>query len=67
MKRKHSYTYIAPTTTGELRSISAPNAKVARIVAQNSAAPIRSCQRAFKRGGVLGHQIMKKSDCLLSL
>ena len=67
MKRKHSYTYIATTTTGELRSITAPNAKVARVVAQNSAEPIRSCQRAFKRGGMLGHQIMKKSDCLLSL
>ena len=67
MKRKHSYTYVITDNSGNITSVNAPNAKVARERALSNTSNICSCQRAFKRGGNLGHQIMKKSDCLFSL
>jgi hypothetical protein len=62
-KRKNQKnSYIAVGMDGKMFSITAPNAKTARVVAQNSATPIVSCQRVFKRGGGLGKQVMRKSD-----
>ena len=63
VKRKdQNNSYIAIGIDGKMFSITAPNAKTARVVAQNSATPIVSCQRVFKRGDGLGQQIMRKSD-----
>lgn len=66
MKRKaQKNIYIATLANGEMATITAPNAKTARIVALNSADPVVGLNRAFKRGGKIGNQVMNKSDCFI--
>lgn len=56
--------YVATDINGQMFSITAPNAKTARVVALNNDTPIINCQRVFKRGGNLSHQIMKDKDII---
>lgn len=61
MKRKaQKNIYIATLANGEMVTITAPNAKTAKIVALNSADPVVGLSRTFKRGGEIGNEILGK-------
>ena len=65
-RRSQKNVYVAVGADGKMFSITAPNAKTARIVALNNETPVISCQRVFKRGGTLGGQAMKKGDVFVN-